>query len=419
MEAGMTPAGPLTYSVPSPIRSFPDPVTGVMLHQITNCPEGAKHLYFTRQCWSSDGRYFIFVQVENQGVNYYVAGPDGHIRQVTHFAPKQYASKFTQHMHRIFYSWEVDHLLFILPAIHPSQPLLAFSWENRVHLVNLDTGVDEVIYTFPESESEMPFSGVHTVFTADGRDLMFTTNRRTRPGEARIDPADMPWSFVLRDESNIVGKVWRFDVSSRRMLGCVFESNGEQSHLLTCPWDAERVLWVNYLHKRFYTMKRDGSELRSLLGDTIYLMGHYNWDTANGRLTTLLSDPKGDWQTRVGSLDIDSGDLRVFNSVLDKAQWHQNASPDGRWIVMDSGGRVGGSTGLSLLDQREDQLHPLCQLTWGLPIKDEQGRAVKSEFMQHPNPSWSPDGRYVVFSTDFGSGIAQVYLADLSTWHPD
>ena len=57
----------------------------------------------------------------------------------------------------------------------------------------------------------------------------------------------------------------------------------------------------------------------------------------------------------------------------------------------------------------------MCQATWGLPIKDEQGRAVKSEFMQHPNPSWSPDGRYVVFSSDYGTGIAQVYMADTTT----
>jgi hypothetical protein len=351
-------------------------------------------------------------------VNYYVAGPDGHIRQVTHYLPKPYASEFTRHMHRIFYSWEVDQMPFILPAIHPSEPLLAFAWENRIHLVDLDTGAAEVIYTFPESESEMPFSMVHTVFTGDGRDLILTTNRHTRPGEARIDPPDMSWDFSLRDESNIVGKVWRYDFAARRMLGCLFESNGEQSHPLTCPWDADRLWWVNYLHKCFYAMRRDGSGLRSFLGDTVYHMGHYNWDTANRRLATLLSEPKENWRTRVGSLDIDSGDLRVFNSVLGQAQWHQNASPDGRWIVMDGGGRVGDSTGLSLLDQREDRLYPLCQLTWGLPIKDEQGRAVKSEFMQHPNPSWSPDGRYVVFSSDYGTGIAQVYLADLSTWQP-
>jgi dipeptidyl aminopeptidase/acylaminoacyl peptidase len=397
------------------LRTFADPVTGVTVHQITDCPEGAKHLYFTRRCWTSDGRYFLFVQVKDETVNYWVAGLDGAARQVTHFPPKRYPSRFTQHMHRIFYSWEVDQMFLILPAIHPRLPLLVFARAASLHLVHIDTGETEVIYTFPEGESEMPRTGLHAVFTADGRDLILTANRHTRPGETRIDPPDMPWDFTLRDESGIVGKVWRYDFEARRMVGCIFESNGEQSHLLTCPWDAERVLWVNYLHKRFYTMNRDGSGLRSFLGDTVYLMGHYNWDTANRRLTTLLSEPKEAWRTRVGSLDIDSGDLRLFRSVLGPGQWHQNASPDGRWIVMDGGGKVGDKAGIVLLDQQKDELCPLCQATWGLPITDEQGRAVKSEFMQHPNPSWSPDGRYVVFSSDYGAGIAQVYMADVTT----
>ena len=49
-------------------------------------------------------------------------------------------------------------------------------------LINLDTGESEVIFTFPDSESEMPFTMVHTIFTADGRDLtLIETPPRDRP----------------------------------------------------------------------------------------------------------------------------------------------------------------------------------------------------------------------------------------------
>jgi hypothetical protein len=78
---------------------------------------------------------------------------------------------------------------------------------------------------------------------------------------------------------------------------------------------------------------------------------------------------------------------------------------------------VGSSNGLHLLDQRTRELCPLRELSclWG--IKDADGRFVKSEFL-HPNPNWSPDGRYVIVRSDFGQGVdgVQIYLVDVSTW---
>ncbi len=62
---------------------------------------------------------------------------------------------------------------------------------------------------------------------------------------------------------------------------------------------------------------------------------------------------------------------------------------------------------------RRDQLLPLCRCTWGA-LTDTKGNPVKSEFL-HPNPNWSPDGRYVIFGTDYGTLLPQLYLADLST----
>ncbi len=131
-----------------------------------------------------------------------------------------------------------------------------------------------------------------------------------------------------------------------------------------------------------------------------------------------------DWgaqSSRLGSLDIETGEVRWFKCVHHGAsQRYQSPSPDGRWIVMDQPSfLIGGVNGLSLVDQQRDVQLPLCQLncSGSTGLRDDDGQPIKSETL-HPNPSWSPDGRYVLMDSDFGTGISQVYAVDMATWRP-
>jgi Tol biopolymer transport system component len=172
-------------------------------------------------------------------------------------------------------------------------------------------------------------------------------------------------------------------------------------------------------------MQRDGSNLRRFLNDDNDVQcGHYNWDIANRRVTLVMGGMGDKNPANLISMDIDTGDVRHYQNALQPGgQYHQSVSPDGRWVVFDAPGiPIGNSNGLHVLDQQTDTRYPLCELncSWGKGLVDNEGKAVKSEYL-HPNPSWSPDGRYVVVSTDFGGGpdAAEVYLVDFSTWNPD
>src|SRR5687768_3865320 len=103
-------------SFPRPVRTFTDPVTGVTLHQLTAGDEPAGHLYFTRCSWTAEGRYLLYVRQQDRSINYYVAGPDGAVKQLTNFPPPE-ATGFSKHMHRQFAAAEADRLMFRLPAM--------------------------------------------------------------------------------------------------------------------------------------------------------------------------------------------------------------------------------------------------------------------------------------------------------------
>lgn len=409
-------------AMPWPVREFSDPITGVRVLQLTEGPEPSAHQYFTRPSWAANGRYLIFCRRRNWHRNLYGASVDGSVAQLTFYeGGLAEPRRLVDHMHRRYFSWEM--ISGVGGAvIHPTLPVMAYGYGHEVHLLDLDGKTDEVIYRFHSNEGDPPHCNIGpTGFTADGRDLILCSTRPMGHNEPRIDAADQTYSYALRDESRFVSKLWRYDLENRSMTGVFFQSNGENSHSLTCPWDPDLVLWVNYLHNCLYAINRDGTGLRRYLHDPLCLPGHYNWDTANHRLTTLISLPGQNWRTYLASLDLRQGKLKSFpETTQEGGQYHQNASPDGRWVVLDAPHiRIGHGNGLHVLDQETGSLHPLCELNCSWGATDNNGTPVKSEFL-HPNPSWSPDGRYVIARSDYGGGVesVQIFLIDMLTWDP-
>lgn len=396
-------------TMPRPHQTFTDPDTGAAVRALFSPTEPSVSLYFTQPTWTAGGRHFLFLRkAPDRAINYWCVDPDGHERQLTHFPVTPNLPKYGQWMHRRKLAEECERFSWLWPAIHPSLPLIVFALHNRVYLLDVSTGVQEELFAFAPTVSDQGFFAIYQQFTADGRHLIFSTAARGRG----IDPAWLPNDTSLKDESTWEGRLWRYDFVPRRMEGEIFVSNGEQAHLLACPWDADLLFWANYKHACLYAMRRDGTGLRSwFIDDPRAHAGHFNWDPANRAMVTLISDPLDQWRTRVASINLANGKVRHFSSCcLPGGQWHLNASPDGRLIVMDRG--PGDVNGLYLLDQAADTMRTLCRIdsSWGLT--DEQGGAVKSEWL-HPNPVWTPDGRSVIFHSDFGSRTPQTWTVNL------
>jgi hypothetical protein len=403
----------ITYTLPTPLRTITDSVNGAVVHQLLG-PEASVSLYFTQPTWTADGRYFLFLRKSaDRAINYWCVDPDGSERQLTHFSVTPNQPDYLPWMHRLKLAEENERFSFLWPAIHPTEPLIVFPLQNVIYLLNVQTGECQRIHEFETSVSEQGFFAVYQQFSADGKHLIFSTAARGRA----IDPPYLPNDTTLKDEHEWEGRLWRYNFVNGEMEGELFASNGEQAHLLTCPWDPDMLLWANYKHACLYAMRRDGTGLRSwFIDDPQAHAGHYNWDVANRSLMTLISNPLQQWQTTVARINMETGDVHHFDSVsLPGGQWHQNTSPDGQWIVMDRGPEaLGFGNALYLLHQATDTVYPLCRIdsSWGLA--DPEGRPVKSEWL-HPNPVFTPDGRYVVFHSDFGSKVAHTYAVDLTS----
>lgn len=396
-------------TLPTPVRTFTDAETGATLHQLTGGDIPAVSLYFTQPTWTAGGRHFLFLRkTPDRAINYWCTDPGGRERQLTHFPATPGMPPYAQWMHRRKLAEECERFSWLWPAIHPTQPVLVFPLHGEVFELNVETGRCEKLFAFDPRICEQGFFAVYQQFTADGKHLIFSTAVRGR----HLDAPYLPRDASLKDESTFEGRLFRYDCASRRMEGEIFVSNGEQAHLLACPWDPEILLWANYKHACLYAMRRDGTGLRSwFIDDPRAHAGHYNWDPASRAVVTLVSDPHDQWRTHVARLDMDTGSVTHLSSlILPGGQWHQNASPDGRLIVHDRG--PGNVNGLYLQDPAADTVRLLCRIdsSWGLA--DAAGQAVKCEWL-HPNPVWTPDGRYVIFHSDFGCRTAHTWAVEV------
>ena len=82
--------------------------------------------------------------------------------------------------------------------------------------------------------------------------------------------------------------------------------------------------------------------------------------------------------------------------------WHSASSAEGGWIVSDT---LGPDTGLKLVNVATGRYATLCQ---------SQSANGKPDWT-HPHPSFSPDGRRVVYNSD-RTGIPQVHLVKVPEW---
>lgn len=183
------------------------------------------------------------------------------------------------------------------------------------------------------------------------------------------------------------------------------------AHLQFCPDDANLLFYAGPLTDRVWVVERDGTNNRRL-----YRRAPGEWITHESWIPGTREIAFVDWPNGIRCVNVDSGQQR---HVTNFNAWHAVCARDGTRMVADTNFP---DIGLQVFNPRDGVGAPsaLCYPEassvgehWNGPFPYDNGPiVVHAPQHTHPHPSFSPDGAYVVYTSD-RTGFAQVHEVEL------
>lgn len=190
-------------------------------------------------------------------------------------------------------------------------------------------------------------------------------------------------------------------------------------HMQFCPDDPELLFYAGPLTDRAWVVRVDGTGNRRVFerdAAARQWITHETWLPGRRELFMI------DWPAGALAVHLDSGRVR---RVAGFNAWHASVRADGALMVADTNHP---DVGLQLFDPRIDSAVPvtLCLSRassagehWRGPFPYDRGPVrVNAPQHTHAHPSFSPDGRSIVFTSDC-SGHPQVYEIELPNELPN
>jgi oligogalacturonide lyase len=360
MSKGCVEAGAGTTAV--------DPRTGVSVRQVTDGPAIHHHPFFLAPAYDDAMRRLFFVSHETGTAQVCAERQeDGAVVQLTDRDDLDEWSLYPAHGGDAVYftavgaAWRLD-----LETLE-EQPLFRFPhWERR-----RTGGVAGDMGTTALSRDDRWWA-VH--FKQNGHKSMAVIDTRAATGEVILD-------------ATAIG------------------------HIQFCPDDPELIAYAGEHTARIRMVRRNGGDNR-----LVYEQRPGEWITHETWLPGRRELAFVDWPHGIRAIDVDDGrlrDLAHFNA------WHAAVNRQGTQMVADTNFP---DIGLQLfqLGPGSSRPTPLCYPEasnagdhWGGPFPYGNGPiSVYAPQHTHPHPSFSPDGRQVVFTSD-RTGNAQVYVATI------
>lgn len=212
----------------------------------------------------------------------------------------------------------------------------------------------------------------------------------------------------------------RFSVGDESALAIVNTETGEHevilrrdsiAHLQFCPDDSNLLYYAGPLTDRVWVILRDGTGNRRLYARHVERnewITHETWIPGTRELAFV------DWNRGVRCVNVDTEEVRQITSFN---AWHAICNTDGTLMVADTNFP---DIGIQVFDPLDGVGEPktLCYPNasslgehWDGPFPYADGPIqVYAPQRTHPHPSFSPDGKCVVFTSD-RCGFSQIYEA--------
>lgn len=368
--------GGVGHRFPSERRDLRDEKTGTLLRQVTCAEAMHHHFYFTNPSWPDDQREIYFVSYRTGHPNIFsAAGTDGSITQLTD---------------------RVD--------INPFSPAPT------------------------RDGSRIYFSARDTVFELDRRTLRERAVMAfdgARLGNCSLNPAGTRLAIGVRSKTSCRLALVDLGSGNSRIL----VEKQEVGHVQFCPSDDNLLEYSGPPSARIWTIRADGTQDRNLyLQRPDEWIVHESWLGNGGEIIFTR------WPKALCAIRRDGSHVRTvaaFNA------WHACADRSGGKIIADTNHP---DIGLQLVNAKTGDRETLCwpgatnRGTQWLHAEPARGAGIDTSIIRgdrpeldraprpgdpasvygpqwsHPHPSFSPDGRGVVFTSD-RDGWSQVYVA--------
>jgi oligogalacturonide lyase len=304
-------------------------------------------------------------------------------------------------------------------SIHPSHDgrYIYFTAGSGGWRVHVPSGKEEKLVDFAElgKPAALPASPGVSVMNQGGRSPQPSVSMR----EKGMVAAAMGTTALSADD-----RYWavKFNVGNQANLAVTDTQTGESTiilqrdtiaHLQFCPDDNNLLFYAGPLTDRVWIVQRDGSNNRRL-----YQRAPGEWITHETWIPGTRELAITDWPRGVRAIQVDSG---VERRVCSFNAWHPVCDRTGKRMVADTNFP---DIGIQLFDARDGVGAPTpiaypqassMGAHWAGPFPYEHGPIeVKAPQHTHPHPSFSPDGRYVIYTSD-RTGNAQLYELDLQS----
>ena len=377
-----------------------DSVNGYRVTRLTDLDEHCHHPYFYNRCFTADSHralviarrgdvaHVSLVDTEMGEAEPLVAGPD------------------------------IEEFMI---SLSPDDRYLYYSRGQALHRLTLDGRVDEVVW-----RQEPPWDG-HAIYPGFSGDFRYALMAQIHRDDAV--PRTEGWSFLEPQ--------WRKKPRCR-LMRVDLRTGAEQvvreeacwlGHPQICPGDPDTLMYCHEgggprggrdVDARIWLVQADGSNN--------HCAGYLEPEpgAGSGELITheaFMPDGRHFYYLRLPQEPGEKVSLRLRTVAdcklvknLPVSGWlHAGPSPDSRYLVGDQKGQPGQGM-LWLLDLATGVETPLCLHGSSYRMRGRQLPTANTTPDAHPHPSFSPDGKKVLFTSDKDTGPegkCAVYVAEI------
>lgn len=355
--------------LPAEDRWFSDPQTGQRIHQLTTHPSINHHPFFLSPAWDDAMRHIVIVS-DRTGKNqlYLLQTADGTLIRISDVE-------------------EVDEW-----TVHPSRDGRYVYYHGDALGLRTDcaTGQSEILITEEEAACLC------------GESVTFPLGKTTA-----LSHDDRFWAIRARSASRWYALVLDTQTQKWKME---YEAE-EVSHMQFCPDTPDYLFCAGPLTDRVWVLDRRTGQARRVFQRDV---AHKQWITHETWIPGTLELSLVDWPHGILAVHCETGKMR---RIADFNAWHAISNEQGTMMAADTNFP---DVGIRLLDPRNESLRfeTLCYPRascrgdhWNGPFPYDHGGGGKSYSPQytHPHPRFSPDGKYVIYTSDY-TGYAQVYV---------